>query len=162
MRAAFWSFCLLIWTLCSADGASVTLAWDASPSDDVVRYVVSMGTNSSGPYSQQWAVAGQLNTQLIVPALSPGRYYFVAQAVNTSNLWSDFSNQLEVLIPTPPQLAMVERPSVLLTGTVYRATNALGPWKELVRLPPVAVPADGGNGYFRLGLEWGRAGAERE
>ena len=156
MRAAFWSFCLLIWTLCSADGASVTLAWDASPSVDVVRYVVSMGTNSGGPYPQQWAVAGQFNTQLFVPALSPGRYYFVAQAVNTSNLWSDFSNQVEVLIPTPPQLVMVERSSVLLTGTLYRATNVLGPWEEFIRLPVVAVPFDGDVGLFRLGLEWGQ------
>ena len=156
MRAAFWSFCLLIWTLCSADGASVTLAWDASPSDDVVRYVVSMGTNSGGPYPQQWPVDGQFNTQLIVPALSPGRYYFVAQAVNTSNLWSDFSNQVEVLIPTPPQLVMVERSSVLLTGTLYRATNVLGPWEEFIRLPVVAVPFDGDVGLFRLGLEWGQ------
>ena len=160
MRAAFWSFCLLIWTLCSADGASVTLAWDASPSVDVVRYVVSMGTNSGGPYPQQWAVAGQFNTQLIVPALSPGRYYFVAQAVNMSNLWSDFSNQVEVLIPKPPQLATVERPSVLLTGTVYRATNVLGPWEEFVRLPVVAVPFDGDVGFFRLGLEWGLVGKD--
>ena len=160
MRAAFWSFCLLIWTLCSADGASVTLAWDASPSDDVVRYVVSMGTNSGGPYAQQWPVTGRLNTQLAVSNLSPGRYYFVAQAVNTSNLWSDFSNQLEVLIPTPPQLAMVERPSVLLTGTVYRATNVLGPWEEFVRLPVVAVPFDGDVGFFRLGLEWGLVGKD--
>ena len=160
MRAAFRSFCLLIWTLCSADGASVTLAWDASPSDDVVRYVVSMGTNSGGPYPQQWPVDGQFNTQLIVPALSPGRYYFVAQAVNTSNLWSDFSNQVEVMIPTPPQLATVERPSVLLTGTVYRATNVLGPWEEFVRLPVLAVPFDGDMGFFRLGLEWGLVGIE--
>ena len=160
MRAAFWSFCLLIWTLCSADGASVTLAWDASPSDDVVRYVVSMGTNSGGPYPQQWPVDGQFNTQLIVPALSPGRYYFVAQAVNTSNLWSDFSNQIEVLIPAPPQLVMVERPSVLLTGTVYRATNVLGPWEEFVRLPVVAVPVEGEMGFFRLGLEWGLVGKD--
>ena len=160
MRAAFWSFCLLIWTLCSADGASVTLAWDASPSVDVVRYVVSMGTNSGGPYPQQWAVAGQFNTQLIVPALSPGRYYFVAQAVNTSNLWSDLSNQVEVSIPEPPQLVMVERPSVLLTGTVYRATNVLGPWEEFVRLPVLAVPFDGDMGFFRLGLEWGLVGKD--
>ena len=160
MRAAFWSFCLLIWTLCSADGASVTLAWDASPSVDVVRYVVSMGTNSGGPYPEQWAVAGHFNTQLIVPTLSPGRYYFVAQAVNTSNLWSDFSNQVEVLIPTPPQLVMVERPALRLTGIVYRATNVLGPWEEFVRLPVVAVPFDGDVGFFRLGLEWGLVGIE--
>ena len=115
-----------------------------------------MGTNSGGPYPQQWPVGGQFNTQLIVPALSPGRYYFVAQAVNTSNLWSDFSNQLEVLIPTPPQLAMVERPALSLTGIVYRATNVLGPWEEFVRLPVVAVPFGGDLGFFRLGLEWGR------
>ncbi len=160
MRAAFWSFCLLIWTLCSADGASVTLAWDASPSVDVLRYVVSMGTNSGGPYPQQWPVDGQFNTQLIVPALSPGRYYFVAQAVSSSKLWSDYSNQVEVMIPTPPQLATVERPSVLLTGTVYRATNVLGPWEEFVRLPVLAVPFDGDMGFFRLGLEWGLVGIE--
>ena len=143
-----------------AAARDITLAWDASPSADVVRYVVSMGTNSGGPYPQQWPVDGQFNTQLIVPALSPGRYYFVAQAVSTSNLWSDFSNQVEVLIPKPPQLATVERPSVLLTGTVYRATNVLGPWEEFVRLPVVAVPFDGDVGFFRLGLEWGLVGKD--
>ena len=150
----------LLWAVSSVAARDITLAWDASPSVDVVRYVVSMGTNSGGPYPQQWTVDGQFNTQLIVPALSPGRYYFVAQAVNTSNLWSDFSNQVEVLIPTPPQLAMVERPSVLLTGTVYRATNVLGPWEEFVRLPVVAVPFDGDVGFFRLGLEWGLVGKD--
>ena len=150
----------LLWAVSSVAARDITLAWDASPSVEVVRYVVSMGTNSGGPYPQQWAVAGQFNTQLIVPALSPGRYYFVAQAVNTSNLWSDFSNQVEVLIPPPPQLAMVERPALSLTGIVYRATNVLGPWEEFIRLPVVAVPFDGDVGFFRLGLEWGLVGIE--
>lgn len=157
LRANCVAFC---GALLSAHGRDITLAWDASPSVDVVRYVVSMGTNSGGPYATQWPVAGQFNTQLVVSNLDPGRYYFVAQAVNTSNLWSDFSNQIEVSIPEPPRLAMVERPSVLLTGVVYRATNALGPWKELVRLPPVAVPVDGEMELFRMGLEWGRMGTE--
>ena len=150
----------LLWAVSSMAARDITLAWDASPSVDVVRYVVSMGTNSGGPYPQQWAVAGQFNTQMIVPALSPGRYYFVAQAVNTSNLWSDFSNQVEVLIPTPPQLVIVERPALSLTGIVYRATNVLGPWEEFVRLPVVAVPVEGEMGLFRLGLEWGLVGIE--
>jgi len=138
----------------------ITLAWDASPSVDVERYVVSMGTNSGGPYPQQWPVAGRDNTTLVITSLTPGRYFFVAQAVNTSNLWSDFSNQVEVNLPEPLQLALVERPSVALTGTVYRATNALGPWEELVRLPVVTVPFDGDVGFFRLGLEWGLVGIE--
>ena len=156
MRKACFSFSLLIWSLCSALGGDITLAWDASPSADVVRYVVSMGTNDGGPYPQQWPVAGRENTTITITGLAPGRYYFVAQAVGSSNLWSDFSNQIEVNIPEPPALTLVERPSVSLTGVVYRATNSLGPWKELVRLPPVAVPADGSDGYFRLGIEWGR------
>jgi hypothetical protein len=154
MRGAFWSSCLLISTLCGAAGASVKLAWDASPSADVVRYVVSMGTNEGGPYPEQWPVAGRDNTTLVITSLAPGRYYFVAQAVNSSNLWSDFSNQLEVSIPEPPTLTIIESPSVSLTGVVYRATNVLGPWRELMRLPPVTVPFDGEMGFFRLGLEW--------
>jgi hypothetical protein len=86
--------------------------------------------------------------------LSPGRYFFVAYAVNSSSLWSDASNQVEVSIPEPPKLVLVQHPSVSLTGVVYRATNVLGPWEELVRLPPVSVPFDGEMGLFRLGLEW--------
>ncbi len=149
---------VLIGARLASSGAGITLAWDASPSADVVCYVVSMGAADGGPYPQQWSVAGRTNTVLVVSGLVPGRYYFVAQAVSVSNVRSDASNQLELIVPEPPPLIVVEPPSLLLTGVVYRATNVLGPWKELVRLPPVAVPADSGDGYFRLGLEWGRFG----
>ena len=141
----------------TAAARDITLAWDVSLSTNVVAYVVSMGTNDGGPYPQRWTIPGRASTDLAVGGLLPGRYFFIAQAVGISNLWSDASNQVEVTIPEPPRLTIVEPPSLLLTGVVYRATNVLGPWKELVRLPPVAVPADGGDGYFRLGLEWGRA-----
>lgn len=151
-------FLQLLFAACAFVSATVardiTLAWDASPSADVVRYVVSVGTNDGGPYPKQWPVDGRDNTTLVITSLAPGRYYFVAQALNSSNLWSDFSNQLEVNIPEPPALTVVERPSVSLTGVVYCATNVLGPWRELVRLPPVAVPLDCELGFFRLGLEW--------
>lgn len=132
----------------------ITLAWDASPSEGVVSYVVSMGATNGGPYPQQWMMEGRLNIQLLVPDLGPGRYFFIAQAVNSSNLWSDFSNQIEVSIPEPPTLAVIEHPSVSLTGVVYRAMNVLGPWSELVRLPPVSVPFEGEMGFIRVGLEW--------
>ena len=138
----------------SAVARDITLAWDASSSTDVVRYVISMGAADGGPCLQQWSVPGRANTTLLVTGLVPGRYYFVAQAVSSSNLWSDFSNQIEASIPEPPTLTLVERPSVSLTGVVYHATNALGPWEELVRLPPVTVPFDVEMGFFRLGLEW--------
>ena len=82
----------------------VTLAWDPNSEADVSGYVVAMGTNDGGPYPQRWPVAGRLNTQLVVSNLSPGRYYFVAQAVNASNLVSDFSNQVETPIAAPPRL----------------------------------------------------------
>lgn len=146
---------LAVLTLVSAAVArDITLAWDASPSTNVVRYVVSMGTNDGGPYPEQWQVTGHETTMLTITSLAPGRYYFVAQAVNSSNLWSDFSNQIDVSIPEPPMLMIFEQPSVSLTGVVYRATNMLGPWEEFVRLPPVMVPFDGELGFFRLGLEW--------
>ncbi len=138
----------------SAVARDITLAWDESPSADVVSYVVAAGTNDGGPYLHQWPVPGRENTTLMLNELSPGRYFFVAYAVNSSNLWSDASNQIEVSIPERPKLVLVQRPSVSLTGVVYRATNVLGPWEELVRLPPVSVPFDGEMGFFRLGLEW--------
>lgn len=157
MRIRLWlSIGLVVGVMPGALGGDVTLAWDVSPSTDVVAYVVSMGTNDSGPYPQRWTVPGRMSTEFTVNALVPGRYYFVVQSVSTANVWSDASNQLEVTIPEPPRLTVVEPPGLLLTGVVYRATNVLGPWKELVRLPPVAVPADSDNGYFRLGIEWGR------
>ena len=136
----------------------ITLAWDTSPSTNVASYVLSTGVTDGGPYPQRWTIPGQTSAGFTVNSLPPGRYYFVVQAVSTANVWSDVSNQIEVYVPEPPRLTLVEPPSLLLTGVVYRATNVLGPWKELVRLPPVAVPADSGDGYFRLGLEWGRFG----
>jgi hypothetical protein len=53
--------------------------------------------------------------------------------MNASNLVSDFSNQVEASIPAPPQLGVIEPPALRLTGMVYRATNALGPWTEYLR-----------------------------
>ena len=145
-------------TLCAASG--ITLEWDANPEPDVTGYVVSMGTNDGGPYPQRWSVAGRLNTRLAVSNLGPGRYYFVAQAVNTSNLASDFSNQVEAPIAAPPRLVIVEPPALRLTGVVYRATNVLGPWAEFYRLPPVDVPLAGDVGFLRIGLEWAPGGWE--
>ena len=144
--------------MCAA--RDVTLGWNANSEPDVTGYVVSMGTNNGGPYPQFWPVAGRLNTQLVVSNLGPGRYYFVAQAVNASNLLSDFSNQVEAPIAPPPRLVVVEPPALRLTGVVYRATNVLGPWAEFCRLPPIEVPLTGELGLFRLGLEWSPVGNE--
>jgi hypothetical protein len=143
-----------------AAARDITLAWDPNSEPDVTGYFVSMGANDGGPYPQRWPIAGRLNTQLVVSNLGPGRYYFVAQAVNASNLVSDFSNQVEAPSPTPPQLVIVEPPVIRLTGVVYRATNTLGPWTEFCRLPPVEVQLVGELGLFRLGLEWSPVGNE--
>lgn len=153
--------CVVALALIAVSAArDITLAWDPNTEPDVTGYFVSMGANDGGPYSQRWPVAGRFNTQLVVSNLSPGRYYFVAQAVNASNLVSDFSNQVEAPIPAPPLLVIVEPPALRLTGVVYRATNSLGPWMEFCRLPPVDVPLAGELGLFRLGLEWSPVGSE--
>lgn len=153
--------CVVVLALMAAAAArDITLGWDPNSEPDVTGYLVSMGTNDGGAYPQRWPIAGRLNTRLVVSNLGPGRYYFVAQAVNASNLVSDFSNQLEAPIPSPPLLVIIEPPALHLTGVVYRATNAVGPWAELCRLPAVDIPLAGDLGFLRLGVEWSRVGIE--
>ncbi len=139
--------------VCMAAARDIWLAWEPSPTESVDSYVVSMGTNS-GIYFETWPVEGRLTAMFVVTNLGPGRYFFVVQAHVPSGLLSDYSNQVEALVSTPPQLHVVDLPAVRLAGVVYHATNAIGPWRELVRLPVVEFPLLGELGFFRLGLEW--------
>lgn len=68
---------------------------------------------------------------------------------------SGFSNQAHAPIPTPPTLVVVEPPALRLTGVVYRATSAAGPWMEMFRFPGIDVPMEDGRAFFRMGIEWG-------
>ncbi len=83
-----------------AQADSVTLAWDASPSEGVTGYVVEYGT-SAGNYTQTYPVANV--TQETVGQLQPGvTYYFIVRAQSAEGT-SPPSNEV-VFVPqsAPP------------------------------------------------------------
>jgi hypothetical protein len=70
----------------------VRLAWDASPSPDVVGYRIHYGTNA-GNYSFVTNV-GLVRTQTVVLPHT-GRWFFAATAVDANGMESPFSNQVQ-------------------------------------------------------------------
>src|SRR6478609_7004855 len=70
----------------------VRLAWDASPSPDVVGYRIHFGTNA-GNYSFVTNV-GLVRTQTVVLPHT-GRWFFAATAVDANGIESSFSNQVQ-------------------------------------------------------------------
>jgi len=90
-------------TAAPGNGAAhlVDLTWNASTSPNISGYNVYRSSTAGGPYSI-------LNTTLIVghtytdTAVLAGQiYYYVATAVNTSNLESGFSTPVQVAVPSP-------------------------------------------------------------
>lgn len=85
----------------TAPPATVTLAWDASPSPGIAKYTVYYGP-SSGTYTNT-AITGGTNTTLTVSNLVRGAsYYFAATASDTNALESDYSNEVSYTPKTPP------------------------------------------------------------
>ena len=82
----------------SAGGASVKLAWDASPSSNVTGYIVAYG-QSSGSYAANIDVGNV--TTYTVPGLQEGStYYFAAKAYNSARtIESSYSNEVNLTIP---------------------------------------------------------------
>lgn len=78
---------------------SVTLTWDASPSENVAGYHIYVGTNS-GSYFSQRTVSG-LSTTVHVDAIEEGRtYYFAASAFDGTGQESELSNEVSYQPPT--------------------------------------------------------------
>ena len=97
----------------------VRLAWDASPSPDVVGYRIHFGTNA-GSYGFVTNV-GLVRTQtLVVP--HTGRWFIAATAVDANGVESDFSNQVQW--EAKPVAPVVQSETwVRLTPIIERSTN---------------------------------------
>ena len=96
----------------TAPPASVTLAWDASPSPAVNKYTVYYGP-ASGTYTNAVSTAGP-NLTLIVSNLVRGAtYYFAATASDTNSLESDYSNEVSTSTKAPP----LPPPNARITGS---------------------------------------------
>jgi hypothetical protein len=103
---------------------TVRLAWDASPSPDVVGYRLHFGTNA-GSYGYV-ANVGLVRTQAVVLPHT-GRWFFAATAVDANGMESRFSNQVEwEAKPTAP--VVHSETWVRLTPVIERSTNLVN-WK---------------------------------
>lgn len=80
---------------------SVTLNWVASTSSNVVGYNVYRGTTAGGPYAlvSTERVVGVTYTDNAVQAGQ--RYYYVVNAVDSSNNMSVYSNEAVAVVPSP-------------------------------------------------------------
>ena len=79
---------------------AVSLSWTASTST-VAGYNIYRAGQSGGPYTllNSALVSGTTYTD---PTVQPGQtYYYVATAMNSANLESQYSNQVKAVVPSP-------------------------------------------------------------
>jgi hypothetical protein len=103
----------------------VTLAWDASPSPDVIGYRIYFGTNA-GNYTFVTNAGLVLTQRIALP--HTGRWFFAATAVDANGLESPFSNQAQwEAKPVAP--VMLGESFVRLTPVIERSTNLVS-WQN--------------------------------
>ena len=78
---------------------SVSLNWNASTSSNVTGYKVYRGTTSAGPYTLLSNVGATSATDNNV--VSGLTYYYVVTAIDSNNVQSSYSNQVQAVIPIP-------------------------------------------------------------
>ena len=136
--ALLWGAFLLLAPLTSLAAGTATLVWNPSSSTNrIVDYAIHYGV-SSGVYSN--TVSAGTNTTLTISNLVQGAtYYFVATAIDTFGLESDYSSEASALIPInipnrPPTLdplvnltfdENVGPQTVNLSGITSGATNEI-------------------------------------
>jgi hypothetical protein len=92
LRGAVVFLAFLFIFMSGAQAGEVTLAWDANSESDLAGYRVYVGLKSRS-YDHVTDVGN--HTSWVVSELEEGRtYYFAVTAYNTSNLESDFSNEV--------------------------------------------------------------------
>ncbi|HNT15976.1 MAG TPA: fibronectin type III domain-containing protein, partial [Verrucomicrobiota bacterium] len=94
--ACFWFF-LVLALISVARGASVNLAWDASPDASVAGYRVYYGA-ASGDYTNYIQV-GNVTTATVANLREGATYYFAATAYDADDIESLFSNEVDYTIP---------------------------------------------------------------
>lgn len=142
-------------------GTSLTLAWDRSPSPDVVGYTVYYGTSS---HSYTNSVQTGADVVYTIRALEEGTtYFFAVTAYDSNRTESDFSNEITYTVPVVQpaiQVSIMPGGQVMLkvtgrVGSTYRvllspdqrqwstlATRTVGPEGsfELVKPPGTVDP----------------------
>ena len=78
---------------------SVDLSWDAAPA--VVGYNVYRASQAGGPYSKINPVLDSSTTFTDSSVQSGQNYYYVTTSVDSTGAQSSYSNEIQVVIPTP-------------------------------------------------------------
>jgi len=94
-RTIFLAALLLLCSAAQLLAADVSLAWNASVSQNISGYKVYVGT-AAGSYGTPTTIGNQ--TTHTATVLSAGTYYFAVKAVNTSGYESDYSNVVSTTI----------------------------------------------------------------
>jgi hypothetical protein len=107
---------LLLPTLTLA--GSATVFWNPNSDDDLKGYKVYYSTTKGGPYGSSTALISKTQTSYTISDLSPGAYYFVVVAVDTSNNESinsaEVSKTITSAVSSP---ASTPAPTVSTTST---------------------------------------------
>lgn len=112
---------LLLWlaslSALQAQTTEALVMWDISPSLDANGYKIYQGP-STRTYTNNYVVPGdRLTTSYILTNLTwTWTYFITATAYTTNGVESDYSNEVEYLVPYPP---------VIVTGPVS-TTNSIG------------------------------------
>lgn len=120
-----------------ADAASVTLAWDASISTNVVGYRVYYRTTNEAVYTTYRITSG---LELQVTNLSAGmQYRFVVTAiglVGTNLVESVYSTEVESTTPSLPPLPKPDPPTNIrvITNSLQSSLSVDGPWMTVAQL----------------------------
>jgi len=115
---------LLALSLVTASAASVTLAWDASPSPEVTGYKIYFGPSSRN-YTNVINV-GNVLVATVTNLSTGGTYFFAATAYDGGGLESDFSNEVSYTVPVPgPRGPSDLRPLVAFEKRFHRQRSSL-------------------------------------
>jgi len=131
---------------------SVMLAWTASPGPNITNYRIYYGTEGPGLYTQM-AVFGNV-TNCTIGGLTRGlTNWFVCTAINSSNLESDPSNEVNARIPlkpAPPNFNSIS--NLVVQTTIQAAPTPDGPWRDLLSPEPTQVENPETAAFFRSKL----------
>jgi fibronectin type 3 domain-containing protein len=134
---------LMAYTIFSP-AASVTLAWDASPSPNVVGYRLYYGT-ASRAYTHSLAT-GSATTVTVSNLVRGTTYYFAVTAIDEFGLESDFSEEISYMPPlvddndTTPNISIshagsgqMQITSTVVPGSVHtvQASQNMVTWTDI-------------------------------
>lgn len=129
-------------SLCAAGAARIMVSWDPNPPEEnVLGYKIYYGTNAR-VYDVVVDV-GNVTNAVLEGFQGPRTYYFAATAYNSYGE-SDFSEEVSVTIPSPP-----EPPGGLwVLLSLEASTNLAGPWTNLVGWPAVRLDSTNGAAIY--------------